>query len=163
MGDFLWLCPTRIKGEEMKKILFALAMCSFAYTVSAQQLPFVGVTPVHADPVRVTPTPSRNYDPMDPLGFGNGSVNSYSNVQQEVEYHIVSAYVVKNNKFQKIKIKVFARGKNIYINSYYDKERNMWYNGFNTNAYPVQKNDGDVIYNNFDLKAYISPIGYVYF
>ena len=51
-------------------------------------------------------------------------------------------YVVKNNKFQKIKIKVFARGKNIYINSYYDKERNMWYNGFNTNAYPVQKNDG---------------------
>ena len=138
-------------------------MCSFAYTVFAQQLPFVGFTPVHADPVEVRPISVGNYDPMDPLGFGTGSVNSSSNVQQKVEYHIVSAYIVKNNKFQKIKIKIFARGKNIYIDSYYNKERNMWYDGFNTNTYPTQKNDGDVIYNNFDLKAYISPIGYVYF
>jgi hypothetical protein len=143
----------------MKKIVIAFGVCCLSYPMFAQQLPFLSYTPVYADPVQVTPPPSRNYDPMDPLGFGDGGVR----FQQKDNYQTINAYIIRNNKFQKIKIKVFSRGRNIYINSYYDKEKNMWYDGFNTNASPTQKNDGDVIYNNFDLKAYISPIGYVYF
>ena len=135
----------------MKKIIVALFMCFVCYPMMAQ-LPWVSFTPVQADPVQVPPSNHSSYGTVPP-----------PIVQNNIDYEIIYAYIVRSNKFQKIKIKVYQKGSNIYVNSYYDKETNMWYNAFNTNASQTTKYDGEVIYNNFDYKASVSGLGYVYF
>ena len=72
-------------------------------------------------------------------------------------------YIIKGGQFHKMKIKIIEKGRNIYVNSYYDRNTNMWYNAYNTNAQPTTQYDPDVIYNNFDFKVNISGLGNVYF
>lgn len=142
----------------MKKIIIALLMCSLSYPMMAQ-LPWVSHSSVHADPVQRPPVDNTG-SVYDPLGYGTVPP---PRVQNNTSYETIYAYIVRNNKFQKIKIKVYQKGSTIYVNSYYDKETNMWYNAFNTNASQTTRYDGDVIYNNFDYKASVSGLGYVYF
>lgn len=145
----------------MKKLFITFMMCCLACPIFAQ---YVSFQAVHADPVQVAP-PTRNTGSFwDPLGLSSGQTIQAPQVQKSNNnYQTVNAYVVKDNKFKKIKIKVFEKGQNIYVNSFYIKENNMWYNAFNTNAFPTVKSDGEVIYDNFDYKSAISGLGYIYF
>lgn len=67
----------------MKKILFTFVICCFAYPLFAQ-IPFVGATPIFAEPARKTPsTYNGHYSDVNPLSSGTFETTSKSsNVQK---------------------------------------------------------------------------------
>jgi hypothetical protein len=148
----------------MKKIIIALSLCFVGYPMFAQ-LPFVSFQSVQADPVQRKPPVNNNAGSLyDPLGLSSGStVQTPPPPQQNTNYTTIQAYTIKNGQFHKTKIKVLEKGNNIYVNSYYDRNSNIWYNAYNTTAQKTTQYDPDVIYNNFDYKVNISGVGYVYF
>lgn len=148
----------------MKKIFIVTFMCLLGYPMFAQ-LPFVSFQAVHADPVQPRPPVNHNQGSLyDPLGLGSGStVQTPPPPQQNTAYTTIYAYTIKNGQFHKIRLKILEKGNNIYIKSYYNKDSNIWYDAYNTTAQQTTKYDPDVVYNNFDYKAIISGLGYVYF
>lgn len=141
----------------MKKFFITLVFCCLGYPMLAQ---FVSFQSVQADPVKKT-TPPPVYDPL--LNFETVTIQTPPPPQQDNNYTTIAAYTIRGGQFQKIKIKILEKGSNIYVNSYYDKNTNMWYSAYNTNARPTTKSDPDIIYNNFDFKVNISGLGNVYF
>jgi hypothetical protein len=136
----------------MKKFLILVMMLGFASPAFSQ---FVSFQSVHADPVQFTPPPTYNssYMMTPPPQYR----------PQQPSYQTISAYTIRNGEFHKIRIKIFQKGRNIYVNSYYDRNVNMWYNAFNTIATQTTRYDPDVIYNNFDFKVNVAGLGNVYF
>ena len=136
----------------MKKFLILVMMLGFASPAFSQ---FVSFQSVHADPVQFTPPPTYNssYMMTPPPQYR----------PQQPSYQTISAYTIRNGEFHKIRIKIFQNGRNIYVNSYYDRNVNMWYNAFNTIATQTTRYDPDVIYNNFDFKVNVAGLGNVYF
>lgn len=67
----------------MKKILFTFVICCFACSVFAQ-IPFVGATPIFAEPARKTPsTYNGHYSDVNPLSSGTfETTTKSSNVQK---------------------------------------------------------------------------------
>lgn len=149
----------------MKKIFIALCLFFISYPMFAQ-LPFVSFQSVQADPVQVRPPVNNNssYNPLDPLGLGSsGTIQTPPPPQQNTNYTTIQAYTIKNGQFHRMRIKILEKGRNIYVNSYHDRNTNMWYSANNAIAQQTSQYDPDVIYNNFDYKVNISGLGYVYF
>ncbi len=67
----------------MKKILFTFVICCFAYPLFAQ-IPFVGATPIFAEPAKKTPsTYNGHYSDVNPLSSGTfETTTKSSNVQK---------------------------------------------------------------------------------
>lgn len=148
----------------MKKFFIAFLLGCVSYPMFAQ-LPFVTHQTVQADPVQVRPPVNSNAGSLyDPLGLSSGStIQAPPRPQQNANYTTIYAYTIKNGKFHKMRIKVLEKGNNIYVNSYHDKNTNMWYNAYNTTAQQTTQFDPDIIYNNFEFKVNISGLGYIYF
>ena len=148
----------------MKKIFIAFLLSFLAYPMFAQ-LPFVSYQAVHADPVQVRPPVNHNQGSLyDPLGLGSGStIQTPPPPQQNTNYTTIQAYTIKNGQFHKMRIKVVEKGRNIYVNSYHDRNTNMWYSANNATAQQTSQYDPDVIYNNFDYKVNVSGLWYIYF
>ena len=105
-----------------------------------------------------------SYNPLDPLGLGSsGTIQTPPPPQQNTNYTTIQAYTIKNGQFHRMRIKILEKGRNIYVNSYHDRNTNMWYSANNAIAQQTSQYDPDVIYNNFDYKVNISGLGYVYF
>lgn len=83
--------------------------------------------------------------------------------QQAPQYQQVRGYRYTNNNWQMVNVQVFVKNNVIYVHSYLNRDANMWIDAFNAQLYRTTRNDGSVIYNNFNYKTPINGLGYVYF
>lgn len=81
----------------------------------------------------------------------------YSRPQRQTpRYVAIRGYRCINGNWYKVNLKVYAKGDNVYVHSYQDRNSNMWYDAFDATARVTTKYDGATVFENFDYKACIS-------
>lgn len=133
--------------------------CCFSLSIFSQSIPNLVSS---YDPVLVE-NPYRNpvLEELDKSVFGNSrssTNNPYSSMSQKSspDYQLIRGYKRINGNWCKINLKVFVKGKNVYVHGYQDRNSGIWLDAFNTYAQETTRYDDSVIYENFDYKARIS-------
>jgi hypothetical protein len=83
--------------------------------------------------------------------------------QRAPQYQQVRGYRYANGNWQIINVQVFIQNNAVYVHSYLNRDANMWIDAYNAQAYRTTRNDGSVVYDNFNYKTPIQGLGYIYF